>query len=367
MIERMKKFDFVLITAIVSLSVFGLMMVYSSSFTLATLNYGDGRYFFNRQLAFFIFGLFVMFVSGFVSLKRLGRLSPLFVVMSLVMLMLVAFSPLGLVRNNSQRWLQLGPIVFQPSEMVKIFMVIYFSYFYSRRQEHFDNFFYGVFPPLILLALIAFPIIRQPDLGTTIHLLFISGLIVILSGVRKRHLFILVTIATSVMMLVAYSASYRIDRITSFRNPFDDIGGTGYQLVNSYVSLATGGLSGTGLGNSVQKLGYLPEAHTDFIMSVVAEELGVLGVLFVLGCYTIILVRGVIISTQVKPLYYKLLALGITFQIASQAAINLGAMSGVLPITGIPLPFISYGGTSLVFMMLASGILINVSGRRNIE
>ncbi|WP_369813809.1 putative lipid II flippase FtsW [Halolactibacillus sp. JCM 19043] len=363
MLERIKQFDFILISAIVTLSIFGLIMVYTSSYTLGELDYNDGLHFFKRQLIFFIAGLVLMFISSFVSLKFAGRISPWLILISVVLLILVLTPQLGVVRNGSRRWVNLG-VVFQPSEIVKIFMVIYFAKFYSQRKEYFDKFFYGVMPPLILFAIVAGFIMAQPDLGTTIHLLAICGAIIIFSGVKFRHIIGLILTGAGLATLFAIAEPYRLQRITSFMKPFEDLQGAGYQLASSYVSIATGGLFGAGLGNSVQKLGYLPEAHTDFIMSVIVEELGVIGITIVVGCYLIILFRGIKIANEAHNDYYRLLGIGITFQIIIQAIINLGAMSGLMPITGIPLPFISYGGTSLVIMMVASGLLINVSGRK---
>lgn len=364
MIERIKQFDFILIGAILVLSIFGLIMVYTSSYTLGELDYNNGLHFFRRQLIFFIAGLILMFISSFVSLKFAGKMSPWLILVSILLLLLVLTPQLGVVRNGSRRWVNLG-VVFQPSEIVKIFMVIYFAKFYSQRKEYFNNFVYGVMPPLIVFAGVAGLIMLQPDLGTTIHLLAICGAIIIFSGVKVRHIIGLIMTGGALAALFAYIEPYRVQRITSFMNPFEDLQGAGYQLASSYVSIASGGLFGAGLGNSVQKLGYLPEAHTDFIMSVIVEELGIIGITIVVGCYLVILFRGIKIANEAYNDYYRLLALGITFQIIIQAVINLGAMSGLMPITGIPLPFVSYGGTSLVIMMVASGLLINVSGRKN--
>lgn len=361
--ERIKQFDYILIGTILVLCIFGLIMVYTSSYTLGVLDYNDGLHFFKRQLAFLGIGLIVMTVSSFISLKFAGRMSPLLIFLSGILLIMVLTPQFGVERNSSQRWVNLG-IVFQPSEIVKIFLVIYFARFYSKRKEHFDSFLYGVLPPLVIFAGIAFLIILQPDLGTTIHLLAICGVIIIFSGVKKLHIIGLAITGAGLAGFLAYIEPYRFRRLTSFIAPFEDLQGSGYQLTSSFVSMASGGLFGAGLGNSVQKLGYLPEAHTDFIMSVIVEELGVIGMAIVIGCYLVILFRGIKIANEASNDYYRLLAIGITFQIIIQAVINLGAMSGLMPITGIPLPFVSYGGTSLVFMMLASGILINVSGRK---
>ena len=361
--KRLKKFDYGLIAVIIALSIFGTIMIYSSSYTLSTLQYDHGHYYFVRQLIFLALGLITFVMVSFISLRTLGKLSPMLVVVSIILLILVLIPGLGVVRNQARRWLAY-PFTFQPSEIVKVFMIIYFSHIYAKKQHYIDQFRKGVLPPLFILALVFFLILEQPDFGTATHILIICGIIVFFSGVKLRHILLLGSVGISGVIFFMVSQPYRLERLTSFANTFDDPSGDGYQLINSYISIATSGLTGNGLGNSVQKLGYLPEAHTDFIMAVIVEELGLIAVLFVIGSYIFILYRGIRISQEVDSLYLKLLALGVTFQITIQAVFNLGAVSGVLPITGIPLPFISFGGTSLVFTLLSAGILVNVSGRR---
>ncbi|NMA89738.1 MAG: putative lipid II flippase FtsW [Amphibacillus sp.] len=361
--KRLKKFDYGLIAVVLALSVFGTIMIYSSSYTLSTLEYDHGHYFFMRQLVFLVLGLSVFAVMSFISLKTLGKLSPFLIIISIILLFLVLIPGIGVVRNEARRWLAY-PFTFQPSEIVKVFMIIYFAHIYAKKQPYIDQFKKGVLPPLLILAFVFYLILQQPDFGTATHILLICGLIIFFSGVKMRHILLLGSIGLSGLFFIMISQPYRLNRITSFMNTFDDPSGDGYQLINSYISIATSGLSGNGLGNSVQKLGYLPEAHTDFIMAVIVEELGLIAVIFVIGSYLFILYRGIRIAKEVDSLYLRLLALGVTFQIIIQAVFNLGAVSGVLPITGVPLPFISYGGTSLVFTLLSAGILVNISGRR---
>lgn len=364
--KRIKSFDYGLIIAVISLSVFGIIMIYSSSYTMATLRYEDGSFFFIRQLIWFGIGMFAFVVMAFFSLQKLGKISPFLVILSIGLLIAVLIPGIGEVRNNAQRWINISGIGFQPSEIVKIVMIVYFSYIYAKKQPYIDQFKKGVLPPLVILASIFLLILLQPDLGSATLIISVCGLIVMISGVRWHHLMLIGSIAISGITYFAISQPYRLQRLTSFRHTFDDPTGHGYQLINSYVSIATSGLTGNGLGNSVQKLGYLPEAHTDFIMAVVVEELGMFGMLFVIIGYLFILYRGVQISKQVDNMYLSLLALGITFQIIIQAVFNLGAVSGLLPITGIPLPFISYGGTSLVFTLISAGILVNISSKRTV-
>ncbi|MCZ0703894.1 cell division protein FtsW [Natronobacillus azotifigens] len=362
--NRLKTFDYGLIIAVFSLTIFGIIMVYSSSYTLASLNNESGHFFFVRQLQWAVIGTILFTIAAFFSLRILGKMSPFLVLLSIILLILVLIPEIGQVRNHAQRWIGYGGFVFQPSEIVKLFMIIYFSYIYAKKQPYLHQFTKGVLPPLVILAAVFLLILQQPDLGSATLIMAVCGLIVVLSGVRFHHILLLGSIAIAGIFYFAVSQPYRLLRLTSFRATFDDPTGSGFHLINSYVSIATSGFTGNGLGNSVQKLGYLPEAHTDFIMAVIVEELGILGLLFVIGGYLFILYRGVQISKQVDDMYLKLLALGITFQIMIQTVFNLGAVSGMLPITGIPLPFISYGGTSLTFTLISAGILVNISGRR---
>ncbi|TWN62291.1 putative peptidoglycan glycosyltransferase FtsW [Bacillus paralicheniformis] len=198
-------------------------------------------------------------------------------------------------------------------------------------------------------------------MGTAVSILLSCGAVLLCAGLRIRHLLLLGTMAGAGIAYFAMTASYRLKRLTSFSDPFQNENGDGYQLINSYLAIDSGGVWGNGLGNSVQKLGFLPEAHTDFIMAVISEELGGVGLLMIIGAYLLIMLRGVKIAAQIDDPFGKLLAVGITFQIMIQALFNLGAVFGLLPITGIPLPFVSYGGSSLMFMLTSAGILVNLS------
>ncbi len=364
LIRKIKQFDYSLIIITLLLTGFGLMMVYSSSYAVAYIHYDNPTYFFTKQLKWFIIGLFFFIIATFVPYRIYSKLSPLLVMVSIVMLVMVLIPGLGTERNYSQRWIQLGPILLQPTELIKLFMIMYFASFYAKKQETINQFKNGVLPPLIILGIIFLLILKQPDLGSAGLILLACLTIVICSGVKKRHLFMLGTVGLAGIIYFSITSSYRMQRIVSFIDPFADPFGEGYQLVNGYIAIGTGGVMGNGLGNSIQKLGFLPEAHTDFIMAVIIEELGVLGLIIVISAYIFIMFRGVQIARECKDRFAKLLAIGITFQIIAQACINLGAVSGLLPITGVTLPFISYGGSSLVITMVSLGILINISSYR---
>ncbi|MUK90382.1 putative lipid II flippase FtsW [Ornithinibacillus sp. L9] len=360
-VKKLKHIDYPFTIFILLFALFGLVMIYSASFPMSSLFYGDATYFFMKQVQWFVIGFIFLVITAIVPYEVIGKLSALLVIASVVLLILVLVPGVGVERNNSQRWIQLSTFVFQPTEAVKLFMIIYFAYIYAKKQSYIDQFKKGVLPPLIVLAIVFLLVLQQPDLGTATMILLSCGIIVACSGVRFRHLILLASIAVAGFSYFAYSSPYRLERLTSFRQAFNDPLGDGYQLVNSYIAIGSGGIWGNGLGNSVQKLGYLPEAHTDFIMAVILEEIGVVGLAIIMFSYLYIMFRGVRIAKQAPTMFAKLLAVGLTFQLIIQAVINLGAVSGLLPITGITLPFISYGGSSLVFTMITAGLLINIS------
>lgn len=361
---KVKRMDYLLILTIFILSLFGLLMVYSASFPIGQMYYDHAGYFFLKQLQWLFIGLVFFILAALIKPKLYAQWSPYLILLSLILLIAVLVPGVGVERNYSQRWIALGGFLFQPSEVVKIVMVIYFAAIYAKRQAYLDHFSRGVLPPLVILIIVFFLILLQPDLGAAGITLAACGIIVTCSGVKKRHLLLLGSTAFLGVAYFAISSSYRLDRLTSFRQPFDDFSGNGYQLANSLLAIRNGGLTGNGIGNGVQKLGFLPEAHTDFIMAVTLEELGVGGLLLVLVCYMVIMFRGIQIAKQLTHSFFKLLAIGITFLIIMQATINLGAVSGLLPITGVTLPFISYGGSSMVIMMICAGILVNLSAER---
>ncbi|GGD01694.1 stage V sporulation protein E [Thalassobacillus devorans] len=363
--QILRSYDFGLLAIILLLSIFGLLMVYSSSFAFAEIKHGNPQYFFTKQLMWLIIGLTLFFFVSIFPYQLYGRWIIPIVFLTFLLLIAVLIPGVGIERNYSQRWLGAGPLIFQPSELAKIAFIVYFSKVYTNKQKDIESFTKGVLPPLIILGAGFGLILIQPDLGTGTSILLACGMILSVSGIRQVHFWSLAGTAAAGVAVLAFSASYRLERLTSFVNPFADPDGSGFQLVNSYLSIGTGGVTGTGLANSVQKLGYLPEAHTDFIMAIVAEELGFLGVAMTMILYLLLLFKGFHIFQKTENPFGRLLALGFTFQIISQAMINLGAVTGMLPITGITLPLISYGGTSMVITFISLGIMMNISLQQN--
>ncbi|WP_442859323.1 putative lipid II flippase FtsW [Bacillus sp. ms-22] len=360
-LSHLKKIDHILAGTIVCLCLFGLLMVYSASYPLGEMKYEQGSYFFMKQWQWLLIGLFFFIIAALFPYHAYRKWIRWLVMLSMLCLIIVLLPGIGVVKNNSQRWIHIGSLMIQPSEAVKLVMILYFAYVYARKQAYITSFRKGVLPPLILLGLVFLLILKQPDLGTAVSILLSCGIVLLCAGLNMRHLIFLGTTAAAGITFFAVTAPYRLKRLTSFRDPFQYEDGDGYQLIHSYLAMDSGGLTGNGLGGSIQKLGFLPEAHTDFIMAVISEELGFMGVSFVIGAYLLIMYRAVRIVRSLQDPFGKLLTVGLTFQIMLQAGFNLGAVFGLLPITGIPLPFISYGGSSLVFMMITAGILVNLS------
>lgn len=352
--------DWVLIGATAVLTLFGLLMVYSASYVEGYFLPEPNPFnYVTRQIIWLTLSVFLfVFVMHF-QYRHYRKLTPFIIAISFFLLVLVVFIGTG-AEVGSRRWIRIGPMNLQPSEFVKIGMIIYLAHVYSRKQAYIDNFINGVMPPLIIVGLVFALIMRQPDLGTATSIMLTAILIVFISGARWKHLIGLAGVGAFVFTLLAVFEPYRLERLTSFVNPFADPMGDGYQLINGYLAIANGGLSGLGLGQSLQKMRSLPEGHTDFILAVISEELGILGILLVFLCYGIILFRGISIGAKCKSPFGSLLAFGIVFQLAIQIIFNVGAVSGMLPITGITLPLVSYGGTSLLVTLISIAILANI-------
>lgn len=364
-----KDHDWLLILTVFALASFGVLMVFSSSYVegmyMGEGGSGDPYFFLKRQAVWFLLAtiLFIFFMHF--NYHVFKKLTPFILLLSFLSLGLVLLG-LGSSGGGAQRWLQVGPFRLQPSEFVKLGMVIYLAQVYSQKQVYIHKFIKGVLPPLIVVGFIFILIMLQPDFGTAAAILTVTFFIIFLSGARWTHIVGLGLIGVSLFATLATAAPYRFRRLTTFVDPFADPMNDGLQLIQGYIAFAHGGLTGTGLGGSVQKLLYLPEAHTDFILAIISEELGILGVLFVLACYGVILFKGVLVGIKCKNPFGSLLAFGIVFQLALQVVFNVGAVSGLLPITGITLPLVSNGGSSLLVTMVSIAILANIS-RHNIR
>jgi cell division protein FtsW len=363
-----KSYDYSLIIAIILLSLFGLVMVYSASMASAVQRYGvESDYFYQKQKLYLIVsGLIFLFIALF-PYKIMKSTKFLLPMVGLSILGLLGLFVFGQVRGNAQSWYDFGFISIQPAEFVKISLIIYLSAVYAKKQAYINKFNHGVLPPLAYLVIVLGLIAFQPDFGTALIIGLIAGTIIISSGMNIKtitKLVLLGMILLSPVILVLQDEIFsekRLERFQVLSNPFEDELDSGFHLANSYIAIGSGGVNGLGLGKSVQKLGYLPESHTDFIMAVIAEELGVWGVSFVIITLGYIVLRGIYLGLRCKDPFGSLLAIGISSMIGIQSFINLAGVSGVMPLTGVPLPFVSYGGSSLLQLAIAAGILVNVS------
>jgi len=364
----LKSYDYSLIIAIILLSLFGLVMVYSASMASSVQRYGvESDYFYQKQKLYLVASGFIFAFIALFPYKIMKSTKFLLPMVGLSILSLIGLFAFGQVRGNAQSWYDFGFISIQPAEFVKISLIIYLSAVYAKKQAYINKFNHGVLPPLAYLVIVLGLIAFQPDFGTALIIGLIAGTIILSSGMNIKtitKLVLLGMILLSPVILVLQDEIFsekRLERFEVLNDPFQDELNSGFHLANSYIAIGSGGVNGLGLGKSVQKLGYLPESHTDFIMAVIAEELGVWGVSFVIITLGYIVLRGIYLGIRCKDPFGSLLAIGISSMIGIQSFINLAGVSGVMPLTGVPLPFVSYGGSSLLQLAIAAGILVNVS------
>ncbi|MDO4732361.1 MAG: putative lipid II flippase FtsW [Bacillota bacterium] len=341
----------------------GIIMVFSSSHYFASYDYEDPYFFLKEQGKFALIGLFCMFLAYKVNMRAYRKLSySVYVVILGLLIFMVASSNIETI-GGAQRWLQIGGFSFQPSELSKIALPMVLAKWISDRRDSVEDFKIGFLPTLGLTGLTAGLILLQKDLSSAIVVAGAGFVIMFCAGVRIPYL--IGTFGLGIMACVAaiMLEGFRIERITAWLDPRSDPLGAGYQTIQSWLALGSGGLTGVGLGNGGSKWFYLPARHTDFIFSVLGEELGFLGCLVVIILFTLLIWRGVLIAVRAKDLYSSLLAIGLISAIGIQTFINLGVSTGLLPVTGVTLPLISYGGTSLVVSLTMIGILMNISRR----
>ncbi|AEF95178.1 stage V sporulation protein E [Desulfotomaculum nigrificans CO-1-SRB] len=353
--------DFVLFLTVLMLLSIGLVMVFSASEYVTMVRYGDSFYFFKRQLLWALLGLTTMFVMMHIDYYKLKRWVGPITIAGFVLLIAVLLPGVGRSANGAQRWINLGFMSFSPAELVKLCLIIFVAFGLSKKGEGIQSFWHGLAPYLAVMGLAAGLILLQPDLGTAVVL---SGTIFIMffvAGARLSHLGGLVGVGLVAVALAIYFEPYRLRRFFAFLDPEKDPQGTGYHIIQSLYALGSGGLFGLGLGQSKQKFLYLPENHTDFIFAIVGEELGFIGATLIILLFIMLVWRGLKIAVTSPDPFASLLAAGITSGIALQAIINMGVVTGSMPVTGVPLPFISFGGTSLLFTLAGIGIILNIS------
>lgn len=339
---------------------FGTIMIYSTSAIYAEEKYKDSYFFLKKHLTWICIGLTGMFVTWRTDYHILRKYSKVLFFASIVLLGLVYVPGIGRAAGGAKRWLLIKGFNFQPSEVAKLAIVVYLADILTRKQRWVKEFWKGLVTPLVAIGIMVGLILKQPDLGTAAEMAFVAIIILLVAGAKFQYLLTLILGALPFLYIYIFSTAYRRNRIMSFMNPWKDPEGIGFQIVQSFIALGSGGIFGVGLGQSRQKLFYLPAAHTDFIFSIVGEELGIFGTMFFLFLFIIIIWCGARICLTALDLFGHFLALGIVSLISLQTIINIGVVTDTFPTKGLPLPFISYGGSCMAVYLVSFGILLNI-------
>jgi len=354
----------ILLTATLCLFAIGAVMVYSASSAEALLDgQADPSTYLRRYVLYGALGLLAMRIASRMSLKAVKRLTPFALILSFLLTAAVMIPGVGVNVNGATRWLGAGPIQFQPSELLKVTLVLYAAALLAARPRRIRT-IGGLIKPLALVVGAACALLMaQPDMGTALVVCAAIGVLLVAAGARIRHLAVLAGGLAFMVLILALAEPYRRDRLTAFLDPWADAGDTGFQAVQAMIAIGSGGLFGVGLGESVQKVFYLPEAHTDMILAIIGEELGLLGIGCVVALYLLVAYAGLRAAKLAGDRYTKLLGAGLTGLILSQATLNLFAVMGLAPLTGVPLPFISYGSTNMIVLLGAMGLMLNIAAR----
>ena len=356
-----KKVDYLLFIAVITLILFGLIMIFSASSIWAEYKFNDSFKYVKQQGLFIIIGIILMHILSKIDYKWYYKKTNLILLICLFLLVLVLIPGIGSVRNGSRSWFGIGSFGIQPSEFAKLGLIIFTAKYLSQNNKFLKDIRKGVIPILLVLFLIFGLIMLQPDFGTGMIIVVSILAMLFIAGVNIKFFIGLGILGVGGIVGLIAIAPYRMDRITSFIDPWKDPLGTGFQIIQSLYAIGPGGLLGQGFLNSRQKQFYLPEPQTDFIFSIISEEFGVLGVIIVCGLFLLVLYRGIKIGLQTDDLFAKYLAFGMIFQIIVQTIMNLMVVIGLIPVTGVTLPFLSYGGSSLLISMISVGILLNIS------
>ncbi|MBZ4394795.1 putative lipid II flippase FtsW [Myxococcus faecalis] len=355
------RFDPILLCAVLALVTMGLVMVYSASAVLAQDKLGDSLYFFKRQVTAAGMGLVAMAVAMKVGWRKLARWAYPLLLAAIVLLVLVAIPGIGSTAGGARRWIRLPGFSLQPAEVAKFAWVVYLSYSLAKKREKVATFSVGFLPHLALCGILVMLCMLQPDFGSSVLLVFMLFVLLFAAGAKLSYLVGSILLALPLAYVAIASSPYRMKRILAFLDPWAHRHDVGYQVAESLMSIGSGGVSGLGLGDGRQKLFFLPEAHTDFIFAILGEETGLIGVGVLVVLYAIVLWRGVRASLAAGESFGTYLGLGISSIIAFQATVNMCVAMGLLPTKGLTLPFVSYGGSSLVVLMGAAGVLLSLS------
>ena len=348
----------------VTLTCIGVVMVYSSSAIMAAEKFNDGFYFLKRQLLYMAVGFSLMVLATYFNYQNWRKLAVFILLGSICLLGLLFVPGLGVRVGGALRWLRLPGFNLQPAELVKLGLVLYLAHSLTRKKEMVRSFSKGYLPYMIVLGVLLLLLLKQPDLGSAMIIAGVALAMLIVAGVRWLYVLATIVAATPALYFLIMTVDYRRRRILAFLDPWDDPFDTGFQIIQSLVAFGNGGVFGQGLGTGQQKLFYLPEAHTDFIFSVIGEELGLVGVVIVAALFLLLVLCGIRIALQCDDPFGRNLAFGLSLLLGLEAFVNLAVCMGLLPTKGLALPFISYGGTSLVVCLVAVGILLNISSAK---
>lgn len=356
----MHKINYKLLFVVLILVVFGLLMVYSASNIVALYRFNDKAYFLKRQLIFAIIGIALMFIIININLVHIYKYTIYIFIFGALLLILVLIPGIGVVRGGARSWIGIGSFSIQPSEFMKLACILMLSKYLSKNYKKIKSLF-ELLKLFMMLGIIFFLIMLQPDFGTGLVLLLSCVLLIFNAGAKYKYFIIAGIVGIICFALLIISAPYRLTRIFAFLDPWSDPLGSGFQSIQSLFAIAPSGIFGLGYNNSVQKHFFLPEPQNDFIFAIICEEFGLIGGILIIGCFLYIIITGIKTSIYVDNLYMKFLSLGISLMFFVQVFINIGVVIGLLPVTGITLPILSYGGSSLVLMLISLGILINIT------
>lgn len=348
----------------VVLALIGLVMVFSASGVVAGNRFHDAIYFLKRQVAWLLFGFILLQIASHLDYLMWRKLALPILIMTAVLLILVLIPSIGFAAKGARRWLKMGPISIQPAEMVKLVVVLYVAAYLTHKGDRVKEFTRGFLPPFIIVGLLSALVLLQPDLGTVVVIGTVTLGLLFLAGARLLHLSALLPLLLLAGGLMIWKSPYRLQRMLTFLDPMKDPMGAGFQVNQSFLAFGSGGPFGVGLGAGKQKLFFLPEAHTDFVLALVGEELGLVGTAAIMLLFGVLIMKGFHIAGRAQDPFGRHLALGITLLIGAQALINAGVATGLLPTKGLTLPLVSYGGSSLLINLLAIGILLSISRDR---
>lgn len=359
---KKKKMDFWILFLVFALCVFGLLMIYSSSAVTSFEEFGENNYYFKKQLVSFGIGLVALFVTSIIDYKIWKKYAVWFLAFTIILLLILFAFP---EVSGAQRWIQIGPLTFQPSELTKLSFIVYMAAWLAKKKDKISDFKNGFLPFIAILSVIGFLIMKQPDMGTMSVIVAIAVVMFFISGASLWHIGTGFVALAGIGWMLIKAAPYRMQRFLVFLNPSNDSLGAGYHINQALLAIGSGGLWGLGFGQSKQKFLYLPEPHTDSIFAIVVEELGFLRAMLVVAVFIFLVLRGFKIVKNAPDDFSRLLVVGIFTWIIVQFFVNIGAIIGLMPLTGIPLPFVSYGGSSLIVLLAAMGIVLNISKQTN--